>query len=503
MGAGFSGATQSSIDAKESLSEGAAAPSLSKRTMQVRYTGLIGGLVLAVFAASLLPPDLAFEARVTAGVVVLMGTWWLTEAVPIAVTAMLPLILFPAFGLAPLEEVGPSYASGTIFLFLGGFMVALGMQRWNLHKRIALKIVLMVGTKPSRLIAGMMIATALLGMWVSNTATAMMMIPLGMSLVALVEEQDGVSKNSRFGIGLMLGIAYAATFSAFGTIVASPGNVFLVAYIHENYGYEITFVQWMTYGIPLATVFMYLGWLSITKLIWKPEVDELKGGRAIFQRELDSLGKMAFGEKAVLVVFLGAALSWIFVPILFDDSWASDAVIAMIAGILVYLIPARFNEGVMVMDWTTGVRAPWGTLILVGGGLALSSQVMGSGLSTWIGDQMSSLGSLPLWLLLPCVVLLLCIMTEFTSSMASITTFVPLVAGVAAALGLNPIIFAIVATQACQCAFMLPVATPPNAIAYGTGAVTIPQMARTGVVMNLLGLVLISILGLSFLPFII
>lgn len=503
MHASLTRVKESSARQEGDISEGAAAPSLSVRTRQVRYGGLVGGLVLAALATVLLPADLAVEARATAGVVVLMGTWWLTEAVPIAVTAMLPLILFPAFGLAPIEDVGPSYASGTIFLFLGGFMVALGMQRWNLHKRIALKIVLLVGTKPSRLIAGMMIATGLLGMWVSNTATAMMMIPLGMSLVALVEEQDGVAKNSRFGVGVMLGIAYAATFSAFGTIVASPGNVFVVAYIRENYGYEITFLQWMTYGMPLAVIFMYLGWLSITKLIWKPEVDELEGGHAIFQRELDSLGKMAFGEKAVLAVFLAAALSWIFVPILFVESWASDSVIAMIAGIVVYLIPARLNDGVMVMDWSAGVRAPWGTLILVGGGLALSAQVMDSGLSAWIGQQMSSLGSLPLWLLLPCVVLLLCIMTEFTSSMASITTFVPLVAGVAAALGLNPIIFAVVATQACQCAFMLPVATPPNAIAYGTGAVTIPQMARTGVVMNLLGLVLISILGLVFLPFII
>src|SRR5699024_3846236 len=192
--------------------------------------------------------------------------------------------------------VASSYANDTLFLFLGGFMLALGMQRWNLHRRIALRIVLLVGTRPTRLVAGLMIATALLGMWVSNTATAMMMIPLGMSVVALVEAQPGVKENSRFGVGLMLGIAYSATLSAFGTIVASPGNVFVVAYIEENFGYRITFLQWMMFGLPLAAVFMVLGWFVITKVLWKPELDEIPGGRQLIADELRSLGKMSAGE---------------------------------------------------------------------------------------------------------------------------------------------------------------------------------------------------------------
>lgn len=484
----------------EHRSEGQLQPAVAPRIKKVRYTGLIGGLLLAALTILILPADLNTAARLTAGVVVLMGTWWMTEAVPIPVTALLPLVLFPAMGIAGIDDVANSYANDTLFLFLGGFMIALGMQKWNLHRRIALRIVLLVGTRPTRLIAGLMIATALLGMWVSNTATAMMMIPLGMSVVALVEAQPGVKNNSRFGVGLMLGTAYSATLSAFGTIVASPGNVFVVAYIEENFGYRITFLQWMMFGLPLAAVFMVLGWFVITKVLWKPELDEIPGGRQLIADELRSLGKMSAGELLVLVIFLATALSWIFVPVIFEDPWATDPVIAMIAGILVFMIPARPGDGVMLMDWETANKTPWGTMILVGGGLALSAQIMSSGLSEWIGESLTVLGGLPVWFLIPAVVLLMLILTEFTSSMASITAFVPLVAGIAVSLGQDPVVIAIMVTQACQSAFMLPVASIPNAIAYGTGSVNIQQMVRTGLVFNLMGLVLVSAVGLFLLP---
>lgn len=484
----------------EHRSEGQLQPAVAPRIKKVRYTGLIGGLLLAALTILVLPADLNTAARLTAGVVVLMGTWWMTEAVPIPVTALLPLVLFPAMGIAGIDDVANSYANDTLFLFLGGFMIALGMQKWNLHRRIALRIVLLVGTRPVRLIAGLMIATALLGMWVSNTATAMMMIPLGMSVVALVEAQPGVKDNSRFGVGLMLGIAYSATLSAFGTIVASPGNVFVVAYIEENFGYRITFLQWMMFGLPLAAVFMVLGWFVITNVLWKPELEEIPGGRQLIADELRSLGKMSVGELLVLVIFLATALSWIFVPVIFEDPWATDPVIAMIAGILVFMIPARPGDGVMLMDWETANKTPWGTMILVGGGLALSAQIMSSGLSEWIGESLTVLGGLPVWFLIPAVVLLMLILTEFTSSMASITAFVPLVAGIAVSLGQDPVVIAIMVTQACQSAFMLPVASIPNAIAYGTGSVNIQQMVRTGLVFNLMGLVLVSAVGLFLLP---
>jgi sodium-dependent dicarboxylate transporter 2/3/5 len=481
-------------------SAGDLAEGLAPRTRNIRYAGLLLGALLALAAGLAMPQDVSHEARVTAGVVVLMGVWWITEAAPLPVTALLPLVLFPAFGVTTMDELAPSYASQIIFLFLGGFLLALGIQRWNLHRRIALLVVLAVGTRPTRMILGMMIATAALGMWVSNTATALMMIPLGLSLVGLIEDQDGVARRSRFGVGLMLGIAYSATISAFGTIIATPGNVFVVGFISENLGYTVTFLQWMAFGIPLTAVFLLGGWFLIAKVIWRPEIEELPGGRQLFLDELSKLGRMSAGEKLISLVCLGAALSWVLVPLVFEDPWATDAVIAMIAGLAAFLIPARAAEGVMLMDWGTAREIPWGTLILFGGGLALSSQVTASGLSDWVGESFSGLGGLPFWLVLAVILLAVLAVTEITSSMATIATFVPIVAGVAGGMGYDPVLLAILVTQACQCAFMLPVATAPNAIAFGSGAVSIRQMVKTGLWMNALGFCLIMVLAFTLVP---
>ncbi|WFP16929.1 SLC13 family permease [Citricoccus muralis] len=499
------------------LSEGQLDAGPGQRARTVRFTGLALGLALAVLSGLALPESLELDARVTASVVVLMGTWWVTEAVPLPVTALVPLVAFPMFGVSAMEEVAGSYANQIIFLFLGGFLLALGIQRWNLHRRIALLIVLAVGTRPTRMIAGLMIATAVLGMWVSNTATALMMVPLGTSLVALVEQEarrgrgadtDGTAdnaaadqrKHSRFGIGLMLAIAYSATFSAFGTIIASPGNIFVVGYIRDTLGYEVTFLQWMLFGMPLLVVFLFLGWLVIAKWLWRPEVDDLPGGRELFARELAKLGRMSAGEVGISVVFAMTALAWILVPVLFEEPWATDAVIAMMGGMTTFLIPASPRRGVMLMNWDTGLRTPWGVLILFGGGLALSAQVTGSGLADWIGESLGVLGGMPVWVLAPIVVILVLIFTEFTSSMATIATFVPLVSGVAAGLGHDPVIFAIMVTQACQCAFMLPVASAPNAIVFATGSMEIRDMVRTGLWMNAVGFVLVTLLALWGLP---
>lgn len=491
-------------------SEGQLDPGPGKRARTVRLTGLLLGLVLAVLSGLALPETLSLDARVTAGVVVLMGTWWVTEAVPLPVTALVPLVAFPMFGVSAMEEVAGAYANQIIFLFLGGFLLALGIQRWNLHRRIALLIVLAVGTRPTRMIAGLMIATAVLGMWVSNTATALMMVPLGTSLVALVESESGTSgqadqakgarQHSKFGIGLMLAIAYSATFSAFGTIIASPGNVFVVGYIRDTLGYEVTFLQWMLFGMPLLVVFLFVGWLVIAKWLWRPEVDDLPGGRELFARELAKLGRMSAGEVGMTVVFVMTALAWILVPVLFEEPWATDAVIAMMGGLATFLIPASPRRGVMLMNWDAGLRTPWGVLILFGGGLALSAQVTGSGLADWIGESLGVLGGVPVWVLAPIVVVLVLIFTEFTSSMATIATFVPIVSGVAAGLGHDPVIFAIMVTQACQCAFMLPVASAPNAIVFATGSMEIRDMVRTGLWMNAVGFVLVTLLALWGLP---
>ncbi|MCP3425767.1 DASS family sodium-coupled anion symporter [Rothia sp. AR01] len=481
-------------------SPGDLAPAFTPRTRTIRYAGLVLGALAAFAAFAAMPAEVPHEARVVAGVVVLMGTWWITEAAPLPVTALMPLVLLPAFGVTTMEELAPSYASQIIFLFLGGFLLALGIQRWGLHRRIALLVVLAVGTKPTRMVLGMMIATAVLGMWVSNTATALMMIPLGLSLVGLIEDQDGVARKSRFGVGLMLGIAYSATISAFGTIIATPGNVFVVGFIRENLGHTVTFLQWMVFGIPLVVVFLAAGWLVIAQVLWRPEIDELPGGRQLFLHELSKLGRMSAGEKLIALICCGAALSWILVPLVFEDPWATDAVIAMIAGLTTFLVPARPAAGVMVMDWDAAREIPWGTLILFGGGLALSGQVTATGLSDWVGDSFAGLEGLPFWLVLAVILVAVLAVTEITSSMATIATFVPIVAGVALGLGFDPVLLAILVTQACQCAFMLPVATAPNAIAFGSGAVSIRQMVRTGLWMNVIGFGLIFVLAFTLVP---
>lgn len=483
-----------------SLSPGLSAPSLPRRTRNIRYTGVFLGIVLAALSYFAMPQSAGFDARVTAAIVVLMGTWWITEALPLAVTAMVPLVAFPALGTADMKDAAASYSAQIIFLFLGGFLLALGIQRWNLHRRIALIIVLLVGTKPDRLILGMMLATAALGMWVSNTATALMMIPLGASLVTLIKERSGTTNVSNFSAGLLLGIAFAATISAFGTIIASPGNAFVVGYLNDAIGTTITFPQWMVFGTPLALGFTLLGWFIITKVVWKPEIEDIPGGRELFQKELAALGKMSFGECLVAIIFGITALAWMFVSLIFKDTWATDAVIAMIAGMSLFILPGRPQDGVMLMDWETARDVPWGTLLLFGGGLALSGQITSSGLDKWIGEAFSGLTALPFWVALALIVLIVILTTEITSSMATIATFVPIVVGLSQALGYDPLLMAIVVTQACQCAFMLPVASAPNAIAFGTGAVNIRQMVITGIWFNAIGFVLVYAVAFTLLP---
>lgn len=484
-------------------SEGQLDEGISEKKRNVKYTGLVVGIVLAVTVFFATPDSLSLDAQITASVAVLMGTWWITEALPLAATALLPLVLFPMFGVTALGDISSSYAGDTIFLFLGGFLLALALQRWNLHKRIALHIVLIVGTKPTHLIGGFMIATAVLGMWVSNTATAMMMIPMGMAVVGLIEAKEGIPKKSKMGVGLIIGIAYAATISAFGTIIGSPVNVVVAGYIRETLEYNITFLEWMSYGLPLLIVFLAIGWFVIAKWLWRPETKELPGGRELFQQQLADLGKMSTGERLVGVVFLCTALSWILVPLIFSDPWADDATIAMMAGLAVFLIPAKPRAGVMLMDWESTKNVPWGVLILFGGGLALSSQITGTGLAEWLGDSLSGLSDLPQWALVLVLVLLMLVLTEFTSSTATASAFVPVVGGVAIGIGQDPVVFAIAAGLACLCAFMFPVGTPPNAIAFASGSITLPQMMRTGIWMNVVGLVLVTATVLILVPLVI
>ncbi|MGB3351835.1 MAG: DASS family sodium-coupled anion symporter [Mycobacterium sp.] len=502
-------------DEVDERSPGERADAESTSTFRRRWLGFGGGLLLAALVYLVLPGDLAHSAKVTAAIAVLMGAWWMTEAIPIPATALLPLVVFPLLvDDVSVDDVGASYGSDIIFLFMGGFLIALAMQRWNLHRRIALLTVRAMGTSATRVIGGFMLATAFLSMWVSNTATAVMMVPIGVSVLMLAgtvtasgsdaeaaenpeeqgdqEEVKEQVKQSNFGTALMLGIAYAASVGSLATIIGTPPNTLLVGYLQDEQGIEISFGQWMLLGLPLASVLLVITWVLLTKFVFRPEIDELPGGKELFDTELAKLGKPSGGEQRVAIIFALAAVSWISFPLIWEDPPISDAGIAIAAGVLLFILPAGAKLGVRLLDWATAVQLPWGVLLLFGGGLALSSQFSNSGLTEWIGTQAQSLQGLSILLLVGIVTTAVIFLTELTSNTATAATFLPVIGGVAIGIGADPLLLTIPVALAATSAFMLPVATPPNAIVFGTGYVNIGSMVKGGIWLNLIAILLIS-----------
>ena len=528
--------------AEEHRSEGARAPGLPRPTRVRQVIGLVGGVLGALLVYAIMPGDLDVWLRLTAATAVLMAVWWMTEAIPIPATALLPLIIFPL--LVPAGEtedgegvsvdmVGANYGNNIIFLFMGGFMLALAMQRWNLHRRVALLTLRAMGAKPANLIGGFMISTGFITMWVSNTATAVMMLPIGISVLVLVnkvvKEQDpesvgledesvvegedgesevGISQQavkSNFGTALMLGIAYAASAGSLGTLIGTPPNALLAAHMSETHDVTIGFGQWMLVGVPISIVMLLVTWLLLTKVLFRPEIDEIPGGADLIKAELHKLGPMSKGEIRVLLIFVLAAIAWIAVPLVsqylldLDEPFLSDAGIAMIVAVVLFLLPGGASEGVRLLDWSSAVKLPWGVLLLFGGGLALSAQFSDSGLSEWLGSQVEGLAGIPVWVL----VLIACggilLLTEMTSNTATAATFLPVASGVAAGTGVEPLMIAAPVALAATCAFMLPVGTPPNAIAYGSGYVTIGQMVKGGVWLNVIGVLVITLASMTLL----
>lgn len=525
----------SARDQREHLSVGARAEPLPKPTFLRRMIGLFGGLLGAVLIYLVMPGDLEVWPRLTAATAVLMAVWWMTEAIPIPATALVPLVVFPV--LVPAAEagddpvtvdvIGANYGHNIIFLFMGGFMLALAMQRWNLHRRIALMTLRAMGSKPANLIGGFMIATAFLSMWVSNTATAVMMLPIGISVLMLVHritqgedpatasaaDADGDADpgetaqavKSNFGTALMLGIAYAASVGSVSTIIGTPPNALLVGHMASNHDVTIGFGQWMLVGVPIAIVMLVVVWVVLTRFLFRPEIKTIPGGADLISRELHKLGPMSSGELRVLLIFVAAAVAWVFIPLVseqlmgMDDPFISDAGIAMVVGLLLFLLPGGAQRGGRLLDWEYAAKLPWGVLLLFGGGLALSSQFSASGLSAWMGEQMEGLNTVPVWVLVLLAAAGVLILTEMTSNTATAATFLPVASGVAMGTGVDPLVLAAPVALAATCAFMLPVATPPNAIAYGSGYVTIGQMVKGGVWLNVAAVVVITLVSMTLL----
>jgi sodium-dependent dicarboxylate transporter 2/3/5 len=467
-------------------------------------------LGVALFVAVLLAPrpgSLEPAAWHTAAVGLLMATWWITEAIPISATALVPLVLFPLLGVADIRVTARPYAHPLIFLFLGGFMIAAAMQRWGLPRRIALQTIRLIGTRPTSIILGVMVACAFLSMWVSNSATALTMLPIGTSLTALLNTEmkarpsAAPATQTNFGTALMLGIAYGCTIGGLATLIGTPPNAFLAAFVSDSYGITIGFAEWMLLGIPLVAVGLPLAYLILTRLLFRIETASIPGGEELIRRELQRMGPMSSSERRVLAVFAMTASLWMLRPIL--SRWVpalSDAGIAMLGALLLFLIPSHRRSEMRLLDWASAERVPWGVLVLFGGGLSLAGGIQSSGLTGWIGTAFVGLADWPAWLLVLAVVAVIILLTELTSNTATAAAFLPVTGSVAIGIGLGPLMLTVPAALGASGAFMLPVATPPNAIVYGSGAVSIPQMVRAGILLNLLFLVLITVAAILLMP---
>ncbi len=429
---------------------------------------------------------LSWEAKSIAASTAWIACWWLTETIPIPATSLLPIILFPLLGALEIGKVTAEYGNQIIFLLIGGFFIAIAMEKWRLHIRIALLIVRTIGTSPRKTIAGFMAATAFISVWISNTATAMMMVPIA---TAVIYQASKAREDKNFNTAIMLSVAYAASIGGIATLIGTTPNLIFAGIYRTFYGTEITFLQWASFGFPLAFFILTACWAYLVYVAYPPRIKALGDG---IEEEIKKLGKITGQEKRVLAVFLLVASLWItralwgkYLPMITDSS------IAILGAFLLFLIPAGKAEA--LLKWNDALRLPWDVVLLLGGGLAIAKGFTETGLEVWIAQQLLFPKGMPAIVIILAVVALTIFLTEITSNTATATIIIPVTASLAAALGMEPTGLMIAAAISASLAFMLPVATPPNAIVFGTGYVTIPQMARAGLWMNILCIAIITL----------
>ena len=468
---------------------------MSNTSLRTQIGLVLGPLLFVLTLLFFHPEGLSKEANAVLASTLWVAVWWITEAIPIAVTSLLPIILFPLTGGLKLAETTASYGHKYVFLYIGGFMLAIAIERWNLHKRIALSIINFIGTDVKSIILGFMVATAFMSMWISNTATAVMMLPIGMAIVSQLRDNPNTIENENiiFGKALMLAIAYSASIGGVSTLIGTPPNLVLAGVVQETYGIEITFSKWIVIGFPISIVLLMICWKYLTSIAFSFQQKEFPGGRAEIKKQLDALGEITYEEKLVLVIFFATAFAWISRSFFLNKIIPNidDTIIAMIAGVLLFLIPAARDKARQLLTWEEAVKLPWGILLLFGGGLALASGFKSSGLAEWIGSQMTLLEGASLFVLLLVLIAAVNFLTEITSNLATTAMLLPILAPMALALDIHPFILMVGATTAASCAFMLPVATPPNAVVFGSGYLKIPDMVRVGIWLNLISILLI------------
>jgi sodium-dependent dicarboxylate transporter 2/3/5 len=465
--------------------------------MKKKRIGLVLGPLLFFIIISFFKPEgLSEEANAILASSAWIAVWWITEAIPISVTALLPIVLFPLTNGLSLSETTASYGHKYIFLFIGGFILSIAIEKWNLHKRIALSIIKVVGTNVVQIILGFMIATAFLSMWISNTATAVMILPVGMAIVMQLNDSPLTKEDDNliFGKALMLAIAYSASIGGMATLIGTPPNLVLAGVVQETYNTEITFSQWFMFGLPLSIILLIISWIYLTKFAFKFKQKRFPGGKEEINKQLKALGKVSFEEKLVILVFILTAFAWIsrsfllkiFIPQI------DDTIIAIFFAIVLFLLPSS-KKGTPLIRWSDAVKLPWGILLLFGGGMALALGFKETELAKWIGLQFSAFQGVDLLLLLFILIAAVNFLTEITSNLATTAMLLPVLVAIAEeAIGVHPYFLLIGTTVAASCAFMLPVATPPNAVVFGSGYLKIDDMVKKGIWMNIISIVILT-----------
>ena len=466
------------------------------------FLGILGALVV-LFLPN--PETLSIEAHRAAAIFVWMGIWWATEAVPIAITALIPLVFFPLLGVSSMESTAAPYANKNVFLFLGGFFLSIAIQKCNLHKRIALTVLKYTGTKGRSIIGGFMLSSCLLSMWIMNTSTTIMLLPIGLAIITVVKESmHDLSEIDKinFQVALLLGIAYAANIGGIATLIGTAPNMALNGFMEEQYGVSISFLDWMKVGLPVSLILLPLTWFTLTRISFPVNFETSAETQEAIQTMRESIGKTKTPEKRVFIIFLITALLWVFrspinnIP---GMEGLTDPGIAMLCGLTLFLTPSGGDQEHNLLQWKDAEKGvPWGILLLFGGGLTLAAAAQNTGLAAWIGNLMPV--GLSIVFLVVIFTTLIIFLTELTSNLATTATFLPIVAVIATQFGFNPLLLTASIAIAASCAFMLPVATPPNAIVFGSELIKVPQMMRAGIAINIIAIVIVSLAGIYLVP---
>ena len=464
---------------------------------------ILGPLMFFVILLFFHPSGLNDQSNAVLAATIWIAIWWIFEALPIAVTALLPIVLFPIAGGMDLAQTTASYGHKLIFLIMGGFMIAIAIEKWNLHKRIALNIIYFIGTDLRKIILGFMAATAFLSMWISNTATAVMMLPIGVVIIKQLKDNPNTDENENniFGKALMLAIAYSASIGGIATLIGTPPNLVMAGIVSQVYGYEISFLEWIVFGLPVSMLLLAICWVYLTRYAFTFKQDKFPDGREEILKLKNELGVISYEQKIVGLVFISVGFCWITRSFLLQKIFPAldDAIIAIIFAMILFIINAKSKKD-KILEWKEAVKMPWGILLLFGGGMSLAKAFDVSGLAIWIGNQITAFGNFDLFLFLILLVTVINFLTEVTSNVATTAMLLPVIAPIALELDVHPFILMTAAAVSASCAFMLPVATPPNAIVFGSGYLRIPDMVKKGFLLNIISILIIVLMVYYLLP---